>query len=185
MGRSSVKSAICVILGLTWLCLTSGATAASPRLLGWLEGAYLQPWGVRVRAKLDSGALTSSIHAEQIETFEKDAQTWVRFWFPFGAREGFEKGFLIEKPVLRTAVIKEHEGQNPTRYVVELDICVSGDTFATEVTLANRSKFNYPIILGRRALAERFIIDSSSSFMGNRTCPRRDPVTGQVQPQEN
>jgi hypothetical protein len=185
VGKAPSKSTISATLVLAWLCLISATTSANPKLLGWLEGAYLQPWGVRVRAKLDSGALTSSIHAEQIEAFEHEGEPWVRFWFPFGAREGFEKGFLIEKPVLREAVIKEHEGENPTRYVVELDICVSGDTFATEVTLANRSKFNYPIILGRRALSGRFNVDSSSSFIGNRTCPRRDPITGQVQRQKN
>ncbi len=153
---------------------------AAPEVLGWLEGAYLQPWGVRVRAKLDSGALTSSIHAEKLEVFEKEGRQWARFHFPYGKREGFANGFIIEKPIVRQSQVKEHIGDNALRYVVEIDICISGDTFPVEFSLADRGKFNYPIILGRKAMAARFIIDPANSFIGNRSCPRRDKKTGKV-----
>lgn len=169
---------------LIWMCLLCTNTSASPEVLGWLEGAYLQPWGVRVRAKLDSGALTSSIHAQNIETFERGGEPWVRFWFPYGAREGFEHGFQIEKPVQRQATVKEHVGENAIRYVVEIDMCVSGTTFPVEVTLADRSKFNYPVLLGRRALSGRYLIDPQVSFKGNRSCPRRNAETGLVSKQD-
>lgn len=162
------------------LLLCSPAISAAPEVLGWLEGAYLQPWGVRVRAKLDTGAKTSSIHAEKIETFENDGKEWVRFHFPYGRREGFANGFMIEKPFRRQARVKEHVGDNTVRYVVEIDICVSGDIFPVEVSLADRSNFNYPLILGRRALSGRFIIDPDKSFVGSRSCPRRNKKTGLV-----
>lgn len=166
-----------------WLILLfafSPVTLAAPELLGWLEGAYLQPWGVRVRAKLDTGAITSSIHAEKIELFENDGEEWVRFHFPYGKREGFANGFMIEKPIRRQSQVKEHVGDNAIRYVVEIDICVSGDIFPVEVSLADRTKFNYPLILGRRALSGRYIVDPEKTFTGSRSCPRRNRDTGLV-----
>jgi len=159
---------------LVWLCAGSiSAASGDPRVLGWLEGAYLQPWGVRVRAKLDTGALTSSMHAENIELFEKDNVQWVRFHFPFGKREGYENGFEIERPLVREANIKEHVGTSVPRYVIEIDICVSGETRPVEVSLVDRSNFNYPMILGRNALAGRIHVDAGRSFIGDRTCPRK------------
>ncbi len=159
----------------------SSSALAAPEVLGWLEGAYLQPWGVRIRAKLDTGAITSSIHAEKIETFEKDGEQWLRFHFPYGKKEGYENGFMIERPIGRQSIVKEHIGENAIRYVVELDICVSGDIFTVEVSLADRTKFNYPLILGRRALSERFIVDPGKSFTGSRSCPRRNRHTGKIE----
>lgn len=167
-------------LWLFLLILSPSAVIAAPEMLGWLEGVYLQPWGVRVRGKLDTGALTSSIHAEKIETFNKDGEEWVRFHFPYGKREGFKNGFMIEKPLLRQSQVKEHVGDNDFRHVVVIDICVSGDIFPVEVSLADRNKFNYPMILGRRALSGRYIVDPGKSFSGKRSCPRRNKKTGKL-----
>lgn len=147
--------------------------SAEPARVGWLEGAYLQPWGVRVRAKLDTGAKTSAIHAENIETFERDAGMWVRFIFPYGRREGYPKGFTIERPVVREIRIKGDTGGTAARYVISLDVCVGGKTQTTEVSLSDRSHMNYPMILGRETLAGRFIVDAQQSFMADRSCPRK------------
>jgi hypothetical protein len=162
------------------LALASTGSMASPSVLGWLEGGFLQPWGVRVRAKLDTGALTSSIHAENVVTFERNGETWVRFHFPFGKKEGFEDGFSIEKPIVRTVTVKEHDGRHDERLSVNIDLCVDGNTFPVEFTLADRSEFNYPILLGRRALAGRYYIDAGHSFIAEGKCPRRDAGTGEL-----
>lgn len=156
------------------LLLTVVATPVSgePEIVGWLEGAYLQPWGVRVRAKLDTGARTSAMHAENIEPFEKDGQVWVRFLFPYGRREGYPQGFIIERPLVRQTKVKNGNGLHP-RYVIELDVCISGKTQTTEISLADRDRFNYPMLLGRQSLAGRFIIDPTQIFLGNRACPRK------------
>lgn len=147
--------------------------ASEPEILGWLEGAYLQPWGVRVRARLDSGALTSAMHAEHIKVFKKNGADWVRFHFPFGQREGFDHGFDIERPLVRESRVKQREGGLQQRYVINLDVCISGKTNTIELSLVNRSTFNYPIILGREALAGHYLIDPGRTFMGKRTCPRK------------
>jgi hypothetical protein len=147
--------------------------ASEPEILGWLEGAYLQPWGVRVRARLDSGALTSAMHAENIKVFKKNGADWVRFHFPFGRREGYDHGFDIERPLVRESRVKQRTGGLQQRYVINLDVCISGKTGSIELSLVNRLTFNYPIILGRAALAGRYLIDPGQTFLGNRTCPRK------------
>ena len=160
------------LLAALLLTVTAMPANSEPEIVGWLEGAYLQPWGVRVKAKLDTGARTSTIHAENIESFEKDGQIWVRFLFPYGRREGYARGFAIERPLVRQTKVKNGSGAHP-RYVIELDICVSGKTQTTEVTLSDRSNYNYPMLLGRQSLAGRFIIDAQRTFLGDRTCPRK------------
>ena len=166
------KTRIACLISIFLFCLIRPA-ASEPKVLGWLEGAYLQPWGVRVRARLDSGALTSAMHAEHIKVFKKNGEDWVRFHFPFGKREGYEHGFDIERPLLRQSHVKEREGGLQERYVIKLDVCVSGRTNTVELSLVNRSNFNYPIILGREALAGRYLIDPGRTFLGKRTCPRK------------
>ena len=169
MIKLQQRATILIALLLTVLAMPANG---KPETLGWLEGAYLQPWGVRVRAKLDTGARTSTIHAEKIETFEKNGQTWVRFLFPYGRREGYPQGFVIERPMLRQSRVKKGNGTY-LRFVIELDVCISGKTQTTEVSLSDRSNFNYPMLLGRESLAGRYIIDSQHTFLGHRTCPRK------------
>ena len=169
----SLHKGCTLFLILIALVYPAQAATSNPEVLGWLEGAYLQPWGVRVRARLDSGARTSSMHAEKIEPFKKDGAEWVRFHFPFGRREGYPHGFDIERPLVRHSHVKNREGGLQERYVIKLDICVSGRTNTVELSLVNRSNLNYPIILGREALAGQYLIDPGRTFMGKRTCPRK------------
>jgi len=169
-SRSSAKQRVLAML--IMVCSTL-PLAAEPQTVGWLEGAYLQPWGVRVRAKLDTGAKTSTIHAENIKPYEKNGVIWVRFLFPYGRREGYPEGFVIERPLARQIRVKTDDGTTAPRYVIDLDVCISGKTQTTEVSLSDRGNMNYPMLLGRETLAGHFVIDSQQTFMGKRTCPRK------------
>ena len=75
-------------LALAVLAVVSGtqALADEPRRMGWLEWSWLEPGHVRLKTKLDTGARTSSLHAEDIATFERDGETWVRFRVPLQGR---------------------------------------------------------------------------------------------------
>lgn len=131
-------------------------------VMGWLETVFLQPANLRVTAKLDTGAKTSSVHAGKVEHFERDGVPWVRFVFI--ASED-KKSLKIERPLVRTAVIKERQSRSSTRDVVKLTICKNGRLYETEFTLNDRSNFNYPILLGRSFLAEVALVDSSATFL--------------------
>lgn len=160
-------------LALALLLFTPGAWSSSTSTLGWLEWGYLVPQGIRMKTKLDTGAKTSSLDAADIVPFEVDGQRYVRFRVPVTSRpEDFDvpADFVLERPVERDVIVKKHRGKNEHRYVVELEFCIAGEHFTTPVSLANRSRFNYPLLLGRAALAGRTLVDPARTFSADKGC---------------
>lgn len=146
------------------VCPASAEVSKERIIAGWLERVVLSPWQIKLKAKLDSGAKTSSIHAENIQHFERDGKPWVRF----DLEKGYEKNstqHTIETPLLREVQIKQHQLSPAIRSVVELDFCIDGYLYRTQFTLADREKFNYPVLLGRRFLKDNILIDSAAIFM--------------------
>lgn len=129
---------------------------------GWLESILLQPSNVRMRAKLDTGAKTSSLHAIDIEHFKRDGQEWVRFLT--GAYNKKAQLIPIEAPLIREVKIKDHERKSASRPVVELTFCLHKKLFTSEFSLTDRSQFNYPMLLGRRMLQQGVIVDPAMTF---------------------
>jgi len=149
------------------------AFAMKKQALGWIEWAWLQPGHIKVKTKLDTGAKTSSIHAVDIEPFEREGETWVRFRIPLKQRpDDSDHGadVDVERRVVRETRIKEHARDSVTRYVVEMDLCIGGMTFTTPMTLADRGRFNYPLLLGRSALKGRMVIDPARTFTASVSC---------------
>ncbi len=162
-------------------CLAGAAPAAAgPRTLGWLEWAWLEPGHVRIKAKLDTGARTSSIDAADIEPFERDGEPWVRFRVPLASRpddSDHGEDLVYERRVLREVRVKDHLHASHVRYVVRLRLCVGGLAFFTPVTLADRSRFNYPLLLGRLALQGRYTVDAARKFTADHSCRASSPDT--------
>lgn len=160
--------------------------AGEPRRMGWLEWSWLEPGHVRLKTKLDTGARTSSLHAEDIETFERDGDKWVRFRVPLSDRPedtNLERDLVLERPVVREILIKDHEHAPAPRYVVEIDLCLGNETRRTEVSLADRSRFNYPLLLGRLGMRGHIMVDPEAKYIAAR-CPRRraDPGNDEKTP---
>lgn len=130
-------------------------------VMGWLESVYLKPWNLRVTAKLDTGAKTSSLHANDIDHFTKDGQEWVRFSL---TENEDNKPTVVERPIVRTAYIKERRSFSSRREVVKLVLCKNGRDYETEFTLVDRSNFNYPLLLGRSFLADVALVDAGATF---------------------
>mgnify|MGYP003597688353 CR=1 FL=1 len=131
-------------------------------IMGWLESVFLRPQQLRVTAKLDTGAKTSSVNAGQIEHFNRNGAPWVRFIFKPGQDQ---RSVVVERPLVRTAVIKERLSRSSKRDVVTLTVCKNGRDYETEFTLNDRSNFNYPILLGRSFLADVALVDSAATFL--------------------
>ena len=131
-------------------------------VMGWLENVFLLPTHLQATAKLDTGAKTSSVHASNVEHFKQQGAEWVRF--RFSADKG-EAAVVLERPLVRTAVIKERQAHSSMRDVVLLTICKNGRQHETEFTLNDRSNFNYPILLGRSFLSDVALVDSSATFL--------------------
>ena len=151
----------------------SAASASATRTFGWLEWAYIEPNHVKIKAKLDTGAKTSSIHAEDIERFERNGDKWVRFRIPISERQDdstHRHDVFMERPIVRDVLIKEHHGEGAERLVVNIDVCLGGMTFTTPMTLADRSRFNYPLLVGRIALQGRAVVDAGRKYVNRRRC---------------
>ncbi len=131
-------------------------------VMGWLESVYLKPWNLRVTAKLDTGAKTSSVHADHIDHFTKEGREWVRFTL-IGSED--KKPLAVERPIIRTAYVKERMARSSKRDVVKLSLCKNGRDYETEFTLVDRSNFNYPLLLGRSFLQDVALVDAAETFL--------------------
>ncbi len=140
----------------------SGASGYPIVTMGWLESIYLKPWGIQLTAKLDTGAKTSSLHATTVEHFRRQEADWVRF--DLYDKEANRK-VTVEKPLVRTVFIKERKSGASQRDVVIMRLCKNGKEYDTEITLVDRSNFNYPLLLGRSFLKGVAYVDSGSTFM--------------------
>ncbi len=143
----------------------------SKHIVGWVERVTVVPIGFPVKAKLDTGARTSSIHAEDIERFERDGEKWVRFTIAVEDPDDVVRRTRLERPLFRNVRIKDHDDVSDRRAVVELGFCIDGRSERAQFTLADRSRFIYPVLLGRRFLADRYVIDPAKTFEASPTCP--------------
>lgn len=117
-----------------------------------------------VKARVDSGAKTSSLHAVSIQTFQKDNETWVNFdVFPIqndGKRKISCKALVIDK-----RVVKSSSGNREHRYVVRTSISLNDKVWDVELTLTNRDSMGYRMLLGREAMMGRIVVDPAESFL--------------------
>jgi hypothetical protein len=143
------------------------AIAEHKQVVGLVETVRVLPGDLIMDAKLDTGADNSSIHATGIVEFTREGAPWVRFRAV--SRKG--KGAVLERELVRVARIKATKGKSRKRPVVMLSVCLGKTHREVQVTLVNRSRFRYRMILGRSFLRDRFIIDSSLKHTVQPECP--------------
>ncbi|MBJ6136531.1 ATP-dependent zinc protease [Marinobacter litoralis] len=161
----------------------SDPSAKEPEVLGFVEWVVMDDTEVRLKGRLDTGAKTSSLHAINVEPFEKNDEEWVRFKLPLGDHEDQpSEGQLdhedvileFERPVHRTVLIKRKGAPSQRRYVVNMEFCISGKLHETQFSLTDRGRFSYPVLLGRRFMRDDNILtDSAQSFMATQECEYR------------
>jgi hypothetical protein len=158
---------ICLVVML--MVFTSGVKAENRDLeiVGWIENARLMDPGISLKAKLDTGAETSSLDVNIIKKFRKDDKRWVRFLV--SDRETGEEQVLVRER-LRTVSIVRHDGKRQSRPVVEMKICVASRVLNAEVSLSDRSEFTYPLLLGRKALESFALVDPGNTFLSTPDC---------------
>lgn len=140
------------------LFLAQSLLAKPKEVIGWVEKVKIHPGKLKLKARVDTGAKSSSINAPSYEIFYKNKQKWVRF--EISDKKG-KKQTTIEKEVYKTSKIKRKGMKPEERYVIKLGICLGNTYKETEVNLVDRSNFNYPILIGRRFLENDFLVDSS------------------------
>lgn len=140
------------------------AASGSLQIIGSVEHVAVDSTGVKARARIDTGAKTSSIHAEEVVEFERDGKAWVRF--QFNAEEEQEV-VTIERPVARRVLIKRHGFDPQRRYVVTLGLSIGEIKEIVEVTLSDRSDFEFPVLIGRNFLTDNAAVDVSRQFVAD------------------
>jgi hypothetical protein len=139
---------------------------------GWREWVRLPALGVGpIKAKLDTGARTSALHAFDIHEFDRDGVPWVRFSIHPWQRSA-EDATVVECPVHDRRLVRSSTGHAQRRVVVLVDIELLGHTIPTEITLTRRDAMGFRMLVGREALRQGFLVHSGRSYLGGRP-PRR------------
>ena len=141
-------------------------TLGSKEIIGSIEWLYMDPPGRHYRARIDSGAETSSLSASEVVEFERDGDDWVRYTFQ---HDSADDAVDFELPIKRTVLIRQASSAEPDRRVViELDIRLGDQLQTTEFTLTDRSRMTYPVLLGRAFLLDLYVVDVSRSYTHER-----------------
>ena len=144
-------------------------------IFGWVEEVVVSRAAFKLHAKLDTGANTSSLDAQNITRFERNGEPWVRFTIS-GEMPGQKE--TLERPLSRDVLIKRHKGPSQRRPVVVVPICLGPFHMDIEVSLIDRSHFNYPVLIGRRAMEGIAVVDSERALTHDPVCEEleREPL---------
>lgn len=134
-------------------------------VLGWREWVGFPELGIpQVKAKVDTGARTSSLHAFLAEPFDRDGQQWVHFDM-HPVQGDTSQVIRCEAPVLERRVVRDSGGHEELRYVIETIITIGDSSLKAEVTLTDRDTMKFRVLLGRTAIRGDYLVDSGRSYL--------------------
>ncbi|MBD9483009.1 ATP-dependent zinc protease [Pseudomonas sp. PDM14] len=126
-------------------------------VIGLREWINLPDLGmVGLRAKIDTGASTSALHASDIQPFQRDGVAWVRFTAHFGTQ--VQRRHRCEAPLVTVKTIKSSNGQAQVRYVIRTSLSLGDRMWPVEFTLACRKTMRYRVLLGSKALVDAQLV---------------------------
>ncbi len=130
-------------------------------VVGWREIVSLPGLGLSgIPAKIDTGARTSSLHAHVLEDFEKAGKRFVRFAVDWDGQRHYCEAVHVD-----VRGITSSNGDQQTRFVIKTPLKIGSLTFRAEISLADRSQMQFPMLIGRTALRRRMVVDSGHSWL--------------------
>ncbi|HKE48204.1 MAG TPA: RimK/LysX family protein [Rhodanobacteraceae bacterium] len=134
--------------------------------LGWREWLALPALGIgAIKAKLDTGARSSSLCVVSVDEFDQGGRTWVRF--RVRPRRRSERIVTCEAPVVARRPVTDSGGHTSERWFIRTAVVLAGRRFETDINLTDRRAMLFPLLLGRAALGG-FRVDPSLSYTSAR-----------------
>jgi len=144
-------------------------------VLGWREWLKLPALGIaRIKAKIDTGARTSALHAFYVEPYVSNGEQWVRF----GVHPHQNDRDLVvecQAPVKDRRMVSDSGGHQEERYVIETRLSVGGIEWDAEITLTDRDTMKFRMLLGRTAMRGRFLVNPALSYLVGKKRRRKRP----------
>ena len=134
-------------------------------VLGWREWLAFPDLGIpQIKAKVDTGARTSCLHAYYVTPFERDGARWLRFGIHPQQNDVSEE-IHCEAPVKDQRTVRDSGGHEEQRYVIETTVSIGKECRLAEVTLTDRDSMKFRVLLGRTAIRGRYLVDTSRSYV--------------------
>jgi len=135
------------------------------KVIGRLEKVDFPEWELEdIDAKIDTGAYTSSLHCHHIEKVKTGDGDKVRFNLLDPTHSEYNDK-LFELPIHKEKSVKSSNGRIQERFIVQTSIKIFDMLFPVELSLTDRSEMRYPVLLGRKLLKKRFIVDVSKKYL--------------------
>jgi hypothetical protein len=174
INHNKIKALICgLLLALTVITLNSCAQAKT--IYGWIEPVIIRQGPLSLKAKLDTGAKGASLNAINILIKKRKGREWVTFDVPLA--DGGQ--VTLTRPLVGYVYIKRRQTSENKRAPaalrrpeVTLDLCLGGQQQQIKVNLADRRRFNYPLLLGRTTI-NKFagLVDPGQRLLTRAQCP--------------
>lgn len=141
------------------------------KVIGWREWIGLPSLGISaVKAKIDTGATTSSLHAIHIERFRRDGKDYARFQV-HPIQKNSRLTIQAEAPLVEYRSVRSSSGHESSRPVILTQIELFDEIWPIELTLANRDEMGFRMLIGRRAMKKRFLVDPGASYRDSSRIP--------------
>lgn len=120
-----------------------------------------------IDVKIDSGAYTSSIHCSKIEEITNDKESFIKFKLLDPEHNFYNnKEFVIQN--YSSKLVKSSNGISETRFLIETEIVIFNESFPIHLTLSERKDMKFPILLGRKFLNKKFVIDTAKKNLSHK-----------------
>ncbi len=137
-------------------------------IIGRAELVDLPDWDLYgIKAKIDTGAYTSSLHCHHIERIEKEGKPFVRFNLLDPSHEIYNDK-LFELPIYKSKTVKSSNGQTEERFIVKTKVRIMEKELNAELSLTDRSEMRYPVLIGRKLIKGHFIVDVSKKYLSKK-----------------
>ena len=141
--------------------------------IGWREWLALPELGIAaIKAKVDTGARSSALHAFDLETFERMGKPMIRFKV-HPLQRNAQYTVSSEAELLELRSVRSSGGHESFRAVILTVAELLGQRWPIELTLANRDMMGFRMLLGRQAVRQRFVVDPGKSYLGGRRRKRK------------